>query len=120
MYMGLKRHHAYKEEEERLHYTLDYVKKSIIRTAEKKGRIDEEVARTKRHFDSSDSENYISLMINTLLQDRMDLRMRNLAEARNKPYFARIDFKEEDGRLEKLYIGKMSLMREEDQELVIV
>jgi len=113
-------HYAYEEEKKRLDYTLDYVKKSIIKAAKEKALLDEKVAKGIRHFDSSDSESYISLMVNTLLQDRMDLRLRNLASARKKPYFARVDFKENDGRLEKLYIGKMSLMRDEDQELIIV
>jgi DNA helicase-2/ATP-dependent DNA helicase PcrA len=41
--------------------------------------------------------------------------------ARSKPYFARVDFKEkEKDSSEKFYIGKMALIREEDQELIII
>jgi DNA helicase-2/ATP-dependent DNA helicase PcrA len=44
-----------------------------------------------------------------------------LLAARKKPYFARIDFKE-DGAKEKevLYIGKMCLIRDEDMKPVII
>jgi DNA helicase-2/ATP-dependent DNA helicase PcrA len=41
--------------------------------------------------------------------------------AKNKPYFARIDFAEKEKKdAEKLYIGKMSLIRDEDQRLIII
>jgi DNA helicase-2/ATP-dependent DNA helicase PcrA len=51
----------------------------------------------------------------------MELRLRKLKDAVNKPYFARIDFREENKQSnEKIYIGKLSLMREDDQELIIV
>ena len=41
--------------------------------------------------------------------------------ARSKPYFARIDFLEKGkDSAEKLYIGKMSLIRDENQKLIII
>jgi DNA helicase-2/ATP-dependent DNA helicase PcrA len=119
--MPARNHPDYREEKNKLEYTLGYVRKSLESSASEKQRIDEDVARRKRHFDSADSESYIGLMINTMLQDRMELRLKNLKSAENRPYFARIDFRE-GGREapEKLYIGKMVLIREEDQELIIV
>ncbi|HBM80890.1 MAG TPA: DNA helicase [Clostridiaceae bacterium] len=119
--MPAAKHPDYKEELERLKYTLHYVEKSLDASAEEKLHMDEDVAKRRRHFDSADSESYIGLMVNTMLQDRINLRIKNLKMAGKRPYFARIDFKE-DGKdvPERLYIGKMVLIRDEDQELIIV
>jgi DNA helicase-2/ATP-dependent DNA helicase PcrA len=55
------------------------------------------------------------------MQEHLDLRLRNLEAARSKPYFARIDFREAaKPEMEKLYIGKLSMARTEDQKLIII
>lgn len=119
--MPAANHPAYNEELERCNYTLGYVEKSLEATVGKKNRIDQDLDRVKRHFNAENSQNYIDMIINTQMQGNLELKLRNLITARGKPYFARIDFKErESARAEKLYIGKMSLMREEDQEMIIV
>lgn len=119
--MSIVNHPAFKEENDRLEYTLGYVNKSLETSSREKQKIDEEVTAGKRHFSSDDSQSYIGLMVNTMLQDRVNLRLKNLEKAQNSPYFARIDFKEKDKKSpEKLYIGKMVLIRDEDQELIIV
>lgn len=119
--MPAANHPAYNEELERCNYTLGYVEKSLEATIGKKNRIDQDLDRVKRHFNAENSQNYIDMIINTQMQGNLELKLRNLVTARSKPYFARIDFKEkESARTEKLYIGKMSLMREEDQEMIIV
>ncbi|MDF2674663.1 MAG: helicase [Clostridiales bacterium] len=119
--MPAEKHPAYKEEFERLDYTLGYVNKSLNNILFEKEKLDEEVSKNFRHFDSSSSDSYIGLMIGTMFQGSMELRLRKLKDAVSKPYFARIDFREENKQgNEKIYIGKLSLMREEDQELIIV
>ncbi len=119
--MPAEKHPAYGEEIERLRFTLGYVEESIGSMTGRKSRLDEEVSRGKRHFNSESSQQYIELMINSMLQERAELKLRNLLTARSRPYFARIDFLEaEKESAEKLYIGKMALIREEDQELIIV
>ncbi|MCX7711411.1 MAG: UvrD-helicase domain-containing protein [Clostridia bacterium] len=119
--MPAANHPAYQEELERCRYTLDYVGKTLEATLGKKEKLDKEVDRIKKHLNSDSSSNYVDLMVNTLLQGSMELKLRNLITARSKPYFARVDF-QEDGKKdsEKLYIGKMSLMRDEDQQVIIV
>jgi len=119
--MSAKNHPYYKEELERLNYTLKYVNKTLDASLSEKSRIDDELSKEKRHFSSSDSQSYIGLMVNTMLQDRLNLRLKNLKTAQGRPYFARIDYKEEGKKSpEKLYIGKMVLIRDEDQELIII
>lgn len=119
--MPAKNHYAYQEELDRCSYTLALVEKTLEDATEKKQRIDSYLEKVKKHFNAESSQDYIDMIVNTALQSSMDLKLRNLITARSKPYFARIDFCEkEKDRAEKLYIGKMCLTREEDQELIIV
>lgn len=119
--MSAANHPAYKQELERCRYTLDYVEKSLERALEKRAKIGNELENVKRHMSGDNSADYTSIMVNTLLQDTMALKIKNLYTARSKPYFARVDFQETgESKTEELYIGKMSLSRDEDQEIVIV
>lgn len=119
--MAAEKHPQYKEEKLRLETTLGYVEKSIAGMSEKKGKLENDIDRTKRHGTGDNSQQYIDLMINSMLQERAALRLRNLMSARSRPYFARIDFHEDEKvKAENLYIGKMALIRDEDQELIIV
>jgi len=119
--MPAKNHPAYKEELKRMEYTLDYVEESLAAMSQRKSGIDKDIEQGKKHYSSDNSQMYIDLMVGSMLQDRADIKLRNLLTARSKPYFARVDFKENEKLdSEKLYIGKMALIREEDQELIIV
>ena len=114
-------HPDYKEELDRCNYTLQYVEKCLERTLAKKNRIDRDLEWTRKHFNSDNSQHYIDIIVNSLLQGTMDIEIRNLMSARSKPYFARIDFLEKGkDSAEKLYIGKMSLIRDENQKLIII
>ncbi|MDF2989144.1 MAG: helicase, superfamily, partial [Eubacterium sp.] len=119
--MSAANHPAYKEELERCRYTLDYVEKSLERALEKRAKIGSELENVKKHMSGDSSADYTSIMVNTLIHDTLALKVRNLYTARNKPYFARVDFQETGiDKTENLYIGKMSLARDEDQEIIIV
>ncbi len=119
--MSAANHPAYKEELERCRYTLDYVEKSLKRALEKREKIGNELENVKKHMSGDSSADYTSVMVNTMLHDTLALKVKNLYTARGKPYFARVDYKENSSdKSEKLYIGKMSLSRDEDQEIVIV
>ncbi len=119
--MSAANHPAYKEELERCRYTLDYVEKSLKRALEKREKIGNELETVKKHMSGDSSADYTSVMVNTMLHDTLALKVKNLYTARGKPYFARVDYKENGlNKSEKLYIGKMSLSRDEDQEIVIV
>lgn len=119
--MPAQNHPAYTEELERCNYTLEYVEKSLSVTTVRKQRIDSELEKVRKHFNSENSQDYIDIIINNTLKGSIDLKLRNLLTARSKPYFARIDFAENpDEKMEKLYIGKMSLVRDEDQQIIII
>ena len=119
--MPAANHPAYKEELERCRYTLDYVRKSLERAKEKRKKIGNELDNVQRHMSGDSSADYTSIMVNTLIHDALALKIKNMHTASSKPYFARIDFLESDThKTENLYIGKMSLARDEDQEIIIV
>ena len=119
--MPAANHPAYLEELERCRYTLEYVESSLEKAIEKKNRVGKDLENVQRHLSGESSADYTSIIVNTIIHDSLILKIRNLYTARSKPYFARIDFRETDSDiLEKLYIGKMSLARDEDQEIIIV
>lgn len=119
--MPAKNHPAYKVELERLKYTLEYVEENLDTMTARKSVLDKDMDYGKKHYSSENSQMYIDMMIGSMLQDRAGVKLKNLFAARSKPYFARVDFQEKDKPdREKLYIGKMALIREENQELIIV
>ena len=113
--MSAANHPAYNQELERCRYTLDYVEKSLERAIEKRKKVGNELENVQRHMSGDNSADYTSIMVNTLLHDTLALKIKNLYTARSKPYFARIDFLENGAsKTENLYIGKMSLARDEE------
>ena len=119
--MPEKKGRTYREELQNLLYTLDLVKKNIGESRESKSRIDREIDRLLTTGSADSSLDYVDISTNKLLQSAFGLKLKNLMEAEKKPYFARIDF-HEDGvnENEKLYIGKMCLIRDEDMKPVII
>lgn len=47
-------------------------------------------------------------------------KLEDIKKTRNKPYFARMDFKEENGKKESFYIGKLSILDSETLESIVV
>lgn len=47
-------------------------------------------------------------------------KLLDLKQIKKKPYFARIDFKADNDKKEKLYIGKLSILDSETQEPIII
>ncbi len=114
-------HPDYQSERKNLTYTKKYVEGALQKTIEEKENIDKKVDYGFKHANAEGSQDYIDLLVNTRIQGYQAIRVKNLTKAVQKPYFARIDFKEDTSDiLEKLYIGKVSLAREEDQKILIV
>lgn len=112
-------HPAQVEELARLEYTLKYLEENFAEMLERKNYVDQEVSGAKKRYFDGDA--YNQLLVNAVLQTSLTLRLRNIEAARSKPYFARIDFQEDQkDQSEALYLGKLSLARVEDQKLLIV
>ena len=117
--MSVRTHHAQVEELARLEYTLNYLEENFAEMLERKNYVDQEVSGAKKRYFDGDA--YNQLLVNSVLQSSLTLRLRNIEAARSKPYFARIDFQEDEkDQPEALYLGKLSLARVEDQKLLIV
>lgn len=118
--MSALNHPEYKEELEKLSYVHDYLKGYNEKIAREKQKIDKDVDYSITHYNSDNAEQFNELMINTTLQDNLNQKLKNIHKSLSTPYFARVDFKEENSsKAEKIYIGKMSLMRSEDNEMLI-
>lgn len=119
--MPAEKHPAYKEEKDRIEYTIDYANKELQRMIGEAEKVRGEMTVSKRAQADDSSQGYIDFMLNSMFQETIKVKLKNLEKALDKPYFARVDFTENiSEKLDKIYIGKMSLMREEDSELIIV
>ncbi|SET80430.1 DNA helicase-2 / ATP-dependent DNA helicase PcrA [Natronincola peptidivorans] len=120
--MSVKKHPDYRKEVERLDYTKDYIKKTLDATEEYRSLYKENIKDAMENLDYLDSsQSYISVLINTKFIEIADRNFDNLKRIQDKPYFARIDFKPHEREMaDKIYIGKTSLMRSEEEVPLIV
>ncbi len=119
--MSAHSHPEYKSEVERLAYTLEYLKNYNSNVLKEKLRIDREVEYGLSHYNSDNAEQFNELVINKNINESLSQKLKNLDKSLSKPYFARVDFVEEGAKIKQdLYIGKVSLMRDSDQELIII
>lgn len=111
--MSLENHSDYKEEEIRLKETVEYIENVIAASEQNKNLHKKEIKDAYSNLDPTESsQSYVSIMLHTRLLDELENNYGRLLKAVEKPYFARIDFQEEGkSNIEKLYIGKMSLLR---------
>ena len=58
--------------------------------------------------------------IRALLIHMGEKRLREIEKIKNKPYFARLDFKENNAKEEKLYIGKLSVIDEKTHKPIVI
>ena len=115
-------HPEFRKEAKHLTYIKDYMKKTIDVTElylyKYKGNMKEAFANLD-YLDSSDS--YINILLNARFMEMAEKNFLALNKVKDKPYFARIDFKGEGNtKTEILYIGKASLNRAEDNEQLII
>jgi DNA helicase II / ATP-dependent DNA helicase PcrA len=119
--MSLTQHPDYREEKDYLDFTLEYLNKYHDYILKEKERIDREVDYNSKHLSSDSSQQFIDLMINTTFQGSMAKKLEDIENAHSKPYFSRVDFKEDGSKsYEKIYIGKMSLMDDSRKSLIVV
>lgn len=114
-------HPDYKIELKKLRYTLEYLENFNKEINEHKKQVDYDVEYSKSHYNSDNAEQFNELVINEVLQNSMKNKLKNIARSLEKPYFARVDFKENiSNKVDKCYIGKMSLLNEDTEEFLII
>ena len=117
-----EKHPNFDEEAERLDFTKKYMDIVIQASESTEENFRENLKGALDGVDFKDSSlSYLNMLTNSTLLRRTHEEVRNLKRNRNKPYFARINFnREETGKEEVLYFGKVSLFDKETQQPIIV
>ncbi len=112
--MSIVKHPEYNAENQRLEDTKEYLERTIVTLLGKSEKCREEIKDAYIHLDFLDSSlSYSSIMLNSKMLDEMEKNFGLLMKSRQKPYFARMDLKQQDKeQVEKFYIGKVSLFDE--------
>ncbi|WP_175988086.1 RNA polymerase recycling motor HelD [Bacillus sp. Marseille-Q1617] len=115
-------HPDFSNESERLEFTKRYIDVVIETSQSSKEKYKENMEKAFGDVDWGESSAaYIDILTNSSFFEMSKEELESLQKAKNKPYFARIDFKNEGSdRTEKHYIGKTSLYQRENQEQIIV
>lgn len=106
-------HPDYNKETKRLEETVEYIENAITTSKQNKDLYKAEIKEAYANLDpTASSQSYMSIMLHSNLLEKLDINYENLVKAKEAPYFARIDFREEGkSNIEKFYIGKLSLLR---------
>jgi len=116
----LNDHPDYAEEMAKAEACLRFLETYGDSITEQKQSIDKRVDYALSHFNSDNTEQFNDLTLNLMNQDYLGQKVKDVARAKQKPYFARVDFTAGgEALLQKLYIGKMTLMRDDTLEMLI-
>jgi DNA helicase II / ATP-dependent DNA helicase PcrA len=115
-------HPDFSNESERLEFTKRYIDVVIETSQSSKEKYKENMEKAFGDVDWGESSAaYIDILTNSSFFEMSKEELDSLQKAKDKPYFARIDFKNEgNDTIEKHYIGKTSLYQRENQEQIIV
>ena len=109
-------HPAAREETAHLNETLEIVAQQQIISAE-------ELAIAKKNLQDTfrfERDNMDLLGVRQIMFDRSEQAVRNMAAARLRPYFTRVNFTEESGVRQVYYIGKHSVFPPDSVEPVVI
>ena len=113
-------HPDYPYELDKLKQILSYLRLYLGTSKRKKTAIDTDLEYSIKHYNPDNVEQFHELTLNLLTQSYLEQQINGMERALSKPYFARIDFTADDTQQkETFYIGKMTLFRQEDNELLI-
>jgi len=117
--MPLKDNPAFKEEVERLAHTGRSIEHYMDTIEKNKEIYKDNIREAFVNLDYLDSsQSYISILTNAKFLELDASHLDELLKVRNKPYFGRIDYREENSNhVDKLYIGKVSLLDNENTRL---
>ncbi|MEF9935440.1 MAG: RNA polymerase recycling motor HelD [Clostridium sp.] len=120
--MSGKKHKDFKLENERLEFTKDYLQKTLKAIEEYKSSTYLGMQEDMTDMDMTDNSTaYINMMLKSQVMDFAEKNYYGYKRALNKPYFARVDYRASgEEKVQRIYIGKTSLMKAEDNEMLIV
>lgn len=108
------KHPDFEFEAQRLEETRSHIEHTITAVEDYRIKYKDNIKSAMSNLDYQESStNYIEVLMNTQFVEIADRNYDQLLRARKKPYFARIDFKQDGSEhTEKLYIGKTSLLKD--------
>ena len=109
-------HPAAREETAHLNETLEIVAQQQLISAE-------ELTVAKKNLQDTfrfERDNMDLLGVRQIMFDRSEQAVRNMAAARLRPYFTRVNFTEESGVKQVYYIGKHSVFRPNSVEPAVI
>lgn len=119
--MSISQHPDYAEETQYLSHTLQELEKTLKIMQKRASDLSVEVHEKNRQVTNDSSQDYIDLMVGSALLSYASNKTEALEAVRQAPYFARIDFREDKKQeTERFYLGKTSIIEEEDQKLLVV
>lgn len=120
--MSIKSHKDYDKELNRLEETIDYVEKIISTIENTKNKFKEDIKDAYINLDYLDSSlSYSTIMLNTTLLESLENNFEQLLNAREKPYFAKMDIQQADkDKIQELYIGKISLFDDSMENPMVI
>ncbi len=117
----ISQHPDYAEETQYLSHTLQELEKTLKIMQKRASDLSVEVHDKNRRVTNDSSQDYIDLMVGSALLSYASNKTEALEAVRQAPYFARIDFREDKKQeTERFYLGKTSIIEEEDQKLLVV
>ncbi|WP_419881031.1 RNA polymerase recycling motor HelD [Peribacillus sp. B-H-3] len=119
--MTANQHPDFQNEKLHLEFTKRYMD-VVIKTSEtSKSQFKKNMQEAFGDADWLESGGYSELLTNAGFFEMSKAELESLRKARDKPYFARVDYvREGTGKPEVLYFGKTSLYQRENQEQMIV
>jgi len=97
-------------ENEYLENVLFHINATLPELAAQKDELDARVSYAFRHMNIDNPEQFSEMTVNLSLLNGQKTKVAQMEYARNKPYFARVDFTPTEGKQENHYIGKMTLL----------
>lgn len=108
------------DEEAHLEETLAVVRSNVESYGREVAKMQADIDEMLDHYHDNDAEVYIILNNTITLHDHMKRALTRNEKALAKPYFGRIDFRDEDlGKEESIYIGRGGIARDTTHQMVI-
>ncbi len=120
--MESSKHPDFPKEAQHLSYTKEYIEKTLKTIDRYLYQYKGDMKEAFQQLDLVDSSSeYINILVNAKFMEMAEKNYISLSKVKDKPYFARIDFKSQGSdKIEELYIGKASLSRLEDNKQLII
>ncbi|AST57165.1 atpase AAA [Thermoanaerobacterium thermosaccharolyticum] len=101
--MKASEHPSYNEEKQKLHETIEWIEGEIAKSEEEGKILEKKISETRKEVKSALDERIVLQKQLKMSNERKLIRYK---ESKSKPYFGRVDFKEDgDNKIKKLYIA---------------